>query len=232
MLICLGASTPDDAGKKLEAAIFCAGLMIALANARRAQNLYQYRLFLLRTRDEVRQNAVVRRNEQLSSLAYTDKLTDLPNRRYFDEICASINEDTKNLLPLSLCLIDVDHFKTLNDRLGHLRGDRCLRIVATAIRNNLRGRSDILARYGGEEFVLVLPGTGLEAAIEIADRVRQAIAALRHPNPGTPAGMVTISAGVAVAESRPVVIETLLGGADRALYRAKQAGRNQVQFES
>jgi diguanylate cyclase (GGDEF)-like protein len=230
MLLAFATSPPLHVGEKLETAIFCSGLIVALANARRVQNLYQYRLFLLKTRDDLRQSAVVRRNEQLSSLAYTDKLTDLPNRRYFDEICASINEDTKNLLPLSLCLIDIDHFKILNDRLGHLRGDRCLRIVATAIRNNLRGRSDILARYGGEEFVLLLPGTGLDAAVEIAERVRQAIAALRHPNPGAPSEIVTISLGVAVAESGPVVIETLLGDADGALYRAKQAGRNQVLY--
>jgi diguanylate cyclase (GGDEF)-like protein len=231
MILCLAAGPAHDIGQRLEAGIFCAGLMISSANARRVQNLYQYRLFLLKTRDELRRNAVVRRNEQLSSLAYTDKLTDLPNRRYFDEICASITEDTKNLLPLSLCLIDIDHFKTLNDRLGHLRGDRCLRIVATAIRNNLRGRSDILARYGGEEFVLLLSGTGLEAALDIAERIRQAIADLRHPNPGAPSQIVTISLGVAVATARPVLIEPLLGSADRALYRAKQAGRNRVMFE-
>jgi diguanylate cyclase (GGDEF)-like protein len=205
--------------------------MLALLRARDVQNLYHYRLFLLKLRDDLQNEAASRRNEQLSSIAYVDPLTELPNRRYFDEICASINNDTKNLLPLSLCLLDVDHFKNLNDRLGHLQGDRCLRVIAAAIRNNLRGASDILARYGGEEFVLLLPATEAAEAAAVAERIRVAILTLAHPNPATPRGIVSISIGIAVALSRPVLVEQLINDADRAMYEAKKAGRNRVRLQ-
>jgi diguanylate cyclase (GGDEF)-like protein len=205
--------------------------MLALLRARDVQNLYHYRLFLLKLRDDLQNAAASRRNEQLSSIAYVDPLTELPNRRYFDEICASINNDTKNLLPLSLCLLDVDHFKNLNDRLGHLQGDRCLRVIAAAIRNNLRGASDILARYGGEEFVLLLPATEAAEAAAVAERIRVAILTLAHPNPATPRGIVSISIGIAVALSRPVLVEQLINDADRAMYEAKKAGRNRVRLQ-
>jgi diguanylate cyclase (GGDEF)-like protein len=185
-------------------------------------------MFLLNMRDELREAQARARHEKLSSIAYTDKLTDIPNRRYFDEICASMSETTKHLLPLALCMIDIDHFKRLNDKLGHLQGDRCLKLVAAAIRNNLRGQSDILARYGGEEFVLLLPGTDLAAAYDIAERVRAAIVALDHPNPGAPQSVVKVSIGVAELLTPPIALQTLLQSADQALYRAKLSGRNRV----
>jgi diguanylate cyclase (GGDEF)-like protein len=124
-------------------------------------------------------------------------------------------------------MIDIDHFKRLNDSLGHLQGDRCLRLIANTIRHNLRGK-DIVVRYGGEEFVLVLPGTDAERAAEIAGRIRVAIAGLEHQNPGSPHRIVTASIGVAMVESHPVNIEALIERADAALYRAKNDGRNTV----
>jgi diguanylate cyclase (GGDEF)-like protein len=124
--------------------------------------------------------------------------------------------------------MDIDQFKRLNDRLGHLQGDRCLRVVAQAIRNQLRGASDILARYGGEEFVLLLPGTDRAAAVAIAERIRTAVLELNHPHPAVDCGVVTISIGVSSAAERPVLVEDLLNQADEALYLAKRGGRNKV----
>jgi diguanylate cyclase (GGDEF)-like protein len=227
MFACLAASGSNQLAAKLQDATFYAAVMFALLYAKQVQNLYRYRLFLLNTRDELRKSAVVKRNDQLSSIAYTDRLTGIPNRRYFDEICDSISDSTQNLLPLSLCLIDVDHFKNLNDHLGHLQGDRCLRVIATAIRNNLRGGSDILARFGGEEFVILLPATTEDQAHEVVERIRIAVLSLKHPNPNQGCDLVTISAGIATTNG-PVNIETLLNNADTALYRAKSAGRNRV----
>lgn len=204
------------------------GAMGALLWGRHALNRYQFRMFLLNLREELRNTEAAARNLQLSSLAYTDKLTDIPNRRYFDEICQSMSDTTKNLLPLSLCIIDIDHFKRLNDSLGHLQGDRCLLLVATAIRNTLRGKTDILARYGGEEFVVLLPATTLDDAMEVVERIRAAIVNLNHPNPGSPYQIVTASFGVAAVNVRPLHIEALIRAADEALYNAKSAGRNRV----
>jgi diguanylate cyclase (GGDEF)-like protein len=228
MAIFLLASGRDDAAEKLQMFGFYAGAMIAVVQTRRIQNLYHYRMFLMNLRDEINNSEAAALNERLSSLAYTDKLTGLPNRRYFDEICASMSDTTKNLFPLSLCMIDIDHFKKLNDNLGHLQGDRCLRLVAAAIRENLRGQHDIVARYGGEEFILVLPGAGAAAAQDIAERIRAGIEALGHANPGSPRGIVTASFGIATAEAPPVAVQALISEADHALYRAKTAGRSKV----
>ncbi|MDE8348822.1 MAG: GGDEF domain-containing protein, partial [Acidocella sp.] len=135
---------------------------------------------------------------------------------------------TKNLIPLSICMIDIDKFKSLNDQLGHLRGDHCLRVVADTIRNNLRGKSDILIRYGGDEFLLILPGTDGVRAVEVAERVLAAITDLQHANPGSPFGIITASIGVYTHLSHPISGDTLIEHADTALYRAKTAGRNRV----
>ncbi len=204
-----------------------AGAMGSVVWGRHVMNLYLARLFLLNTREEMRASKAARLNEQLSSIAYTDPLTNVPTRRYFDEICAAMSEKTKHLFPLSLCMIDIDHFKALNDSLGHLQGDRCLRVIAAAITGHLR-KTDILARYGGEEFVLLLPGTDKEKALEITERVRAAIVSLGHPNPGSPFHMVTASFGVATVAQPPLAIEVLITEADTALYRAKMTGRNRV----
>jgi diguanylate cyclase (GGDEF)-like protein len=204
------------------------GTMMALYQARKIMILYQHRLFLLTLRDEIISAETANANAQLSSIAYIDQLTDIPNRRYFEEICAAMSESTKHLLPLSICMIDIDYFKKVNDTLGHLRGDHCLRVIANTIRHNLRGKTDILIRYGGEEFLLMLPGTDIDRAAEIAERVRAAIAGLGHENPGSPFGIVTVSVGIAMVAGHPVDIEALIQRADNGLYRAKSAGRNKV----
>jgi diguanylate cyclase (GGDEF)-like protein len=218
---------PQPWAAKCQSLAVYAGAMGSLVWGKHILNKRHIQLFLLNTREELRAARASRLNERLSSLAYTDPLTEIPSRRYFDEICASMSDATKNLFPLSLCMIDIDHFKKLNDNLGHIQGDRCLRIIAKAIRQHLR-TTDILARYGGEEFVLVLPGTTAAAAREAAERICGAIASLDHPNPGSPFGRVTASFGVATAVAPPLAVQSLLEAADAALYRAKTAGRNRV----
>ena len=207
---------------------FYASVMAGIVYGKHIQDFYRFRVFVLQMREELRIEAATRRNEQLSSIAYTDRLTDVPNRRYFDEITETINADPGVVLPLAVCMLDIDHFKNLNDQLGHLQGDRCLRVVATTIRNHLRHNGDIVARFGGEEFVLLLPNTDAAAAREVAERVREAVLLLNHPNPGTALERVSISAGLAVACTAGAVAG-LLQEADGALYRAKAGGRNRVE---
>lgn len=217
----------NEAEKIQMVALF--GVVLAvIIYGKHIQDIYRHRVFVLQMRDELRNQEAVRRNEQLSSIAFTDRLTGIPNRRYFDEIAETINAGPEQVLPLAICMLDIDHFKNLNDELGHLQGDRCLRVVAMTIRNHLRQKGDILARFGGEEFVLLLPNTDETVAREIAERVREAVFSLNHPNPGTMLGRVSISAGLAVAGTAGAVAG-LLQEADRALYRAKAGGRNRVE---
>jgi diguanylate cyclase (GGDEF)-like protein len=223
----LAAPLPNLAEKLLLLA-FLVITTAGMANARRVQNLYLYRLFLLQLRDEHRSAQMEALNAELASLAYTDRLTDIPNRRFFDERIAALSATPETALPLAICLLDIDHFKNLNDRLGHIQGDRCLQMVATTLRDTLRNSAGEVARYGGEEFVVILPRTQRHAATQLVEDLRQAVQALHHPNPETSTGFVTISAGIAVAEQGAITAQDLLAQADHALYRAKSAGRNQV----
>jgi len=141
----------------------------------------------------------------------------------------------RSKLPLSIVILDVDHFKRFNDTYGHVAGDACLRQVAAALRDSLVRPADLAARYGGEEFVALLPDTDPAGARMVAERIRCAVMALRIAHAGNDAGIVTISAGVytsiAVAtngEGVAVATSTLIERADARLYRAKMSGRNLV----
>ena len=185
------------------------------------------RSFLLGLHLHERTVALSRSNEQLRALSDTDALTGLANRRFFD---AALAKAWRGREEVALMMIDVDHFKLFNDAAGHPEGDRCLATVARAVSNHVRGHRDIPARFGGEEFVVLLPGTGLREAAEIAERIRTAIAALRVFHPGRAGeGFVSVSIGVAAlrpsASSAP---SALVQAADQALYAAKAAGRNRV----
>jgi diguanylate cyclase (GGDEF)-like protein len=160
-----------------------------------------------------------------------DGLTGVYNRAYFDEQYRKEFERGKRAhVPLSLILVDIDHFKQYNDAFGHLRGDACLAAVASALAGVLQRPADFIARYGGEEFVIVLPETDLRGALEIAERARKAVMQLSLETPAL-VGYITISAGCAdVGPGRLLPPDGLVGAADAALYRAKSAGRNQVQF--
>ncbi len=164
--------------------------------------------------------------ERLRETAITDSLTGVFNRRYFaDQFTRLCERAERDQHPLGIILFDVDHFKVLNDTLGHQAGDAALRELGAVLRDGLRP-SDFAARYGGEEFAVVLPETELTTAIHIAERLRQAMAN-RWAAVGL--GEITVSAGVASAPaSGPHDPEQLLGAADRALYAAKSAGRNRT----
>jgi diguanylate cyclase (GGDEF)-like protein len=170
---------------------------------------------------------------QLKRAGLTDALTGAHNRRYLDQRLAEEAERARRLAePLCALLLDLDHFKRVNDQHGHAAGDAVLRAAAAAMRTQLRA-SDLLARYGGEEFCALLPGTDLPAALEAAERIRTAIAALAVPAGGALI-RPTLSIGAARftpgrGESLEAASARLLEQADTALYAAKQAGRNRVQ---
>lgn len=167
-------------------------------------------------------------NALLAALATTDGLTGVANRRQFDTTLKNECERAhRSKAHLSLIMLDIDFFKKYNDRYGHLAGDECLRDVAQALKATVNRPSDLVARYGGEEFAVVLPGTALEDACIVAQKLCAAMAALDRPHADSPLGRVTVSLGVAVLSSRQDLGATLLiSQADTALYAAKTSGRN------
>ncbi len=157
--------------------------------------------------------------------ATTDALTGLPNRRYFDEYLGLLGRRRRAEDRLGVLMIDIDRFKKLNDTFGHAVGDHVLRDVARAISGAVRD-DDVPARFGGEEFAVLLRNPSREIAVEVGERVRRAVASLDLRRLGVPG--VTVSVGVAVADQPDVLVETVVNDADRALYRAKRAGRDRV----
>ena len=188
------------------------------------------RVFLLTINERIRRMLVASQNSNLLRESQTDSLTGLFNRRCFDETLSSLwLESVRSGTPISLLMIDVDHFKAFNDHHGHVIGDSCLRQVAERLRASVRP-TDPTARYGGEEFVVILPNAGKETAIALAECVRAAVAKMRLLHEGIePTTMVTVSVGVATAVPHdPVGARLLIEAADRNLYTAKRNGRNQV----
>lgn len=163
---------------------------------------------------------------RIAALATTDVLTGLPNRRGFDLLAAqALQEAIRGQSPLSALLIDLDHFKQLNDTHGHLAGDQVLRGFAHALQGNLR-QSDIICRWGGEEFILLLKDTGSSTARQLAEKIRQQTEEAVFTFNGVNL-RVTTSIGVTELQGDDSM-DRLIGRADRALYRAKQSGRNRV----
>jgi diguanylate cyclase (GGDEF)-like protein len=165
---------------------------------------------------------------RLEALAMTDSLTGIRNRRCFMRAAAlEFERATRHARPMAVVLIDVDHFKRVNDRHGHQLGDQVLVEIARSCQTTLR-KTDLLARFGGEEFIVLLPETGQREAVRLADRMRMAVSAdLRLPDSPRP-GAVTISLGaVALSRSTPT-LDSLIQAADQALYDAKRAGRDRV----
>ncbi len=168
-------------------------------------------------------------NRRLEQLAITDGLTELHNHRYFHERLASeVERSNRTHLPLSLLMIDVDHFKHYNDTNGHPAGDAVLRGVAQILRDGRR-MNDAVARYGGEEFAVLLPDTPRGAASGLAEALRARVEEREFAQAGSqPLGRLTISVGVACSPDDAASASELLQAADDALYRAKEAGRNRV----
>lgn len=168
-------------------------------------------------------------NAQLQELALVDGLTNLPNRRAFDRsLHEALSRTERDGLPVSLMILDIDHFKKVNDQHGHRAGDDVLRSFAQIVRASLRG-GDVAARYGGEEFAIILPNTDVEQALEVGTRLRVCVQGARMH---TCSGFlrVTVSGGVASLRGpgSRAQLEALVERADRALYAAKRGGRNQV----
>ena len=171
----------------------------------------------------------------LRSQTFADGLTGIANRRHFDvAIEREHRRARRHGTPLSLLMIDIDHFKAYNDHYGHQKGDQCLIQVAAALSGMLKRSADLMARYGGEEFAMILPDTDTAQATQMAEtiRARAEALAIAHAHGGA-SGVVTVSIGVATRSVASAVnIDTLIGAADRALYRAKKNGRNRVEAQT
>jgi len=193
---------------------FAVNLLLKLASRLRANNA------------QVSKNVQQRR--QYERAAMFDGLTGIHNRRWLDEtLHRMVGRNSRGGSPLSLALIDIDHFKSFNDTYGHSAGDHVLTVVATTLASNLRP-TDLVARFGGEEFVIIFPDTEIDQAKLASDRVREAIAEEKlSTSEGVELPCVTISMGVAQLTSGQTV-PGLLKTADSAMYRAKEAGRNRV----
>jgi diguanylate cyclase (GGDEF)-like protein len=168
---------------------------------------------------------------KLKELSQQDDLTGIHNRRYFDEALASeCKRAIRANYPISLLLVDVDHFKRLNDLYGHLVGDECLRRVAERMSKTLRRTSDLVARYGGEEFGVILPNSDEKSATTVAEMLRSAVEDLKIPNEGSSVSdYLTLSVGACTRNGADITTpEEMIHAADKALYRAKCQGRNRV----
>ena len=166
----------------------------------------------------------------LLELAATDGMTGLANRRQFDQTLeAEWSRAQRTGTSVALLMIDNDFFKLYNDSYGHLQGDEALKAVATALRDTIRRPADLVARFGGEEFAILLPGTDLGGALEVAETVRAAVSRLGWAHAGSPFGRLTVSIGLAACQPEPGrEALSLVQAADFALYEAKERGRNQV----
>lgn len=212
----------------------CAG--VALMYALRLRRLTRREHELTRLVDErtaeLRERTVELEvaNAALEELATIDSVTGLANRRRFDRfIQQEWQRSERSRLPLSLLLVDIDHFKKFNDRYGHPAGDECLRQVAAVLRTAANRVSDLGCRYGGEEFAVVLADTPAEGAQAVAEFVRKQVELLRLPHEDAPAGVVTVTVGIATRDgdgfSRAA---QLIDACDHALYKGKNLGRNRT----
>ena len=175
--------------------------------------------------------------KRLEQAANTDGLTGLANRRHFDDFLQKEwRRCSRRGLPLSVLIIDADHFKLFNDRYGHLAGDECLRAIASQIAAVARRPGDLAARYGGEEFVLLMPETSQQGAAQLANQLCTMVQRLGIMHKGNPStGVVTVSIGLATCVpdaqgSKWLSAEALMSAADRSLYQAKRDGRHRVSI--
>ncbi|NVN86131.1 MAG: GGDEF domain-containing protein [Rhodopseudomonas sp.] len=171
--------------------------------------------------------------EAIRAESLTDPLTGLGNRKHFDRaIGEAVRHAATTSEPLSLLMLDIDHFKSFNDNYGHLTGDQVLRLVGLSLKQSIKGQ-DITARYGGEEFAVVLPNTPLRQAIIVADNIRRMVMSkeLKKKSTGEILGRVTLSAGVSALRPNEDC-DALIDRADGCLYAAKRNGRNRVICET
>lgn len=204
-------------------------LRILEARLRAAERVVRLQREVERDRDEIRRYAdeLAEANRRLREAALTDVLTGLPNRRYAIEFFGhEWQVASRSGRPLVVMLIDVDHFKEINDSHGHAGGDVVLKEIAVAIKRGLRAQ-DVVCRTGGDEFTVICPDTDLAAGLTCAERVRKAVAGLRFAFGGR-CHRGSVSIGVAMRDAGTPDIETLIKRADEGAYLAKQRGRNKV----
>ncbi len=174
---------------------------------------------------------LVRRNERLEEISNTDPLTGLANRRYLKRYLKTLAEhESTRTLPLSFLVIDIDYFKIYNDMYGHSQGDEALKQVGKILLNSTHSATDLVCRYGGEEFVIILQETTLEDAVKVAENLCKAVRAAMIKHAGNSINnVITISIGVASKpHSEDLDADSLFDRADKALYQAKEKGRNTV----
>ena len=200
--------------------VVCAYITL-VANYQMERDLRRAYLYSLRDR---------LRHAEADAASRRDALTGLANRHHLDVELAKLWAARElEVSPVSVVLIDIDHFKLLNDRYGHASGDLCLKRVAAIVMGELRGSSDHAVRFGGEEFLVLLPGMEMVDAMRVAERMRRAVEAAGIPNEGAgPRDVVTASFGVAASSVSDLSAAELIAAADSALYAAKRKGRNQV----
>lgn len=207
---------------RLDYAYGTAGVVIAVLG-------YALRNTAAEVRYLARGDDMQRERSELQNIAWTDALTGVPNRHFLNQQIGALGRGPQRQQMLAVLMIDIDHFKRLNDRYGHPVGDACLREVARVLLQALVRPGDLLARYGGEEFIALLHQADAAGAQVVAERLREAVESLRFEHLDSPAGVVTVSVGVASAlVSDPAGADRLLRQADKALYEAKCAGRNRV----
>jgi diguanylate cyclase (GGDEF)-like protein len=201
--------------------VSCAGL-----------GIYGVRSAFLQLRHQHTQSSLIVAQTELLAISRKDPLTEIYNRRWFDEAHrAEWARSQRSGMPISLLIVDIDHFKQFNDNAGHKAGDRCLMAVAATLRGMLQREGDSVSRYGGEEFAVILPFTDARGAGIVAERLREAILALQYPHPVASRQIVTVSIGVATVhpKGQSAFSDELFLKADAALYQAKQHGRNRVE---
>lgn len=203
---------------------------MAAATFEMAQNTRELESNLANSQKQI--SALNQNIETIKAESMTDALTNIANRKRFDlTIQKEITNAQETNEPLCLAITDIDHFKVFNDNYGHQTGDQVLRLVASILNTNVKGR-DLAARYGGEEFAIILPQTELKAAVIVAEQIRKAVMnkELIKKSTGEKLGRVTMSIGIAQFKPQDT-IESIIARADKCLYAAKHAGRNQVITE-
>ena len=177
------------------------------------------------------QDKLLRRHEVLSHLSTTDSLTGLRNRRFLTEaLTVEFTRAKRYRTPLTVLMLDLDHFKAVNDRFGHPTGDAVLQGVAEIVLSNTR-QTDVVGRYGGDEILLILSHNDLAGGLRHAERLRENVEAASFEGPGGQTIRTTLSIGAATYHDDIKAPEDLVAAADAALYRAKQNGRNRVEAE-
>ncbi len=171
-------------------------------------------------------------NEKLERLSYLDELTGLPNRRFFNDAC---NREWRRAMReqehMALIMVDIDYFKEINDNYGHRAGDKCLAAAAKALNKALCRPNDMVARYGGDEFIAIMPDTDMEGVQTITKEMQKNISELNIENTYSPFGKLTVSIGAAGQKpEKESQWKNLAVVVDKALYKAKQNGKNQAAF--